>query len=370
MYLIRDSGLQATSLVKRAFSIVKCPLATVMALDIHPKPQFQFPLYISHKCSSVQLCNVMQMPFLPNNSLHRGYAYMGYFQFSRYITTSSTNITPSTPGSDLEPPLAPPPPPPPLNIPPSRARRQLAARLALHSRQNAESSLSSNGGELPSDKSGQQKVVNPFATEEDDEHEDFTISNLEFKTRGKGHFPSRAVLAGKPVVLDDLDIELYEGEAPKNHVGNTSKSSTGARAHFPLVWPFGQIQRPNYDCETSLSNRQNEKEREKLKLSSIFGGHIDLSFRNYNKGASRNSANNDGTQSSDESASDDDDSDDEFGTSAGIAGAKSKVRRRLRRLSTTEATRRTSIEDDDDEGEVVHVTRGNAVGDDEDLIEI
>jgi hypothetical protein len=260
-----------------------------------------------------------------------------------------------------------PPPPPPLNIPPSRARRQLAARLALHSKQNAESSLSSNGGELPSDKSGQQKIVNPFATEEDDEdHEDFTISNLEFKARSKGHFPSRVVLAGKPVVLDDLDIEVYEGAAPK-HVGNTSKSSTGARAHFPLVWPFSQIQRPNYDCETSLSNRQNEKEREKLKLGSIFGGHIDLSFRNHNKGASRNSANNDDVQSSDESASDDDDSDDEFGTSAGIAGAKSKVRRRL---STTEATRRTSIEDDDDEGEVVHVTRGNAAGDDEDLIKI
>lgn len=42
------------------------------------------------------------------------------------------------------PPTDPPPAPPPLNLPPSRARRQLAARLALHSQQKAESSQGSN----------------------------------------------------------------------------------------------------------------------------------------------------------------------------------------------------------------------------------
>ena len=36
------------------------------------------------------------------------------------------------------PPTDPPPAPPPLNVPPSRARRQLAARLALHSQQRAD----------------------------------------------------------------------------------------------------------------------------------------------------------------------------------------------------------------------------------------
>lgn len=36
------------------------------------------------------------------------------------------------------PPTDPPPAPPPLNLPPSRARRQLAARLALHSQQKAD----------------------------------------------------------------------------------------------------------------------------------------------------------------------------------------------------------------------------------------
>jgi SIT4-associating protein SAP185/190 len=259
--------------------------------------------------------------------------------------------------------LAPPPPPPPLNIPPSRARRQLAARLALHSRQNAENALSSNGGELPSEKSEQQKITNPFATEEDDEeHEDFAIGDHEVKAEGKGHLLPGAALTGQPAPLDDLDLELDEGEAPKYHVGNSSKSSsTGTRAHFPSMWPFGQIQRSNYDYKISMGYR------EKVKLGSIFGTHGGLNAGSHNKGASWNSANDDGMQSSDESASDDDDSDDEFGASAGIAGATSKSRRRL---STTKATRRTSIEDDDDEGEVVHVARGAALGDDEDLIEI
>ncbi|KAI9700034.1 MAG: hypothetical protein M1836_002568 [Candelina mexicana] len=59
--------------------------------------------------------------------------------FSRYASSSFADVDnfsspPSIESSDA-PPNAP-PPPPPLNIPPSRARRQLAARLALHNKQN------------------------------------------------------------------------------------------------------------------------------------------------------------------------------------------------------------------------------------------
>jgi hypothetical protein len=279
-------------------------------------------------------------------------------------STGSIDSISSAPSADLEPPLAP-PPPPPLNIPPSRARRQLAARLALHNKQNTENGSFPSGDELSLEKCGQPKVVNPFATDEDDEeHDDFTIGDLEHEAKGMGHCPPGAAPSSQPVPMDDLDLEA---ETPKHYVGNSSKSSMGTRAHFPLMWPFGQTQRSSYDCETNASYRGKEKERVRAKLSSIFGGHLDLSVGGNNKGANRNRANDDGTQSSDESASDDDDSDDEFGASAGIAGAKSKIHRRL---STTEATRRTSIEDDDDEGEVVHVTRRTAMGDDEDLIEI
>ena len=52
-------------------------------------------------------------------------------QFLPPHTSLNTNPTP---------PSDPPPAPPPLNLPPSRARRQLAARLALHSQQKAEAS--------------------------------------------------------------------------------------------------------------------------------------------------------------------------------------------------------------------------------------
>jgi hypothetical protein len=81
---------------------------------------------------------------------------------------------------DLDSPwiLPPPPPPPPLNIPPSRARRQFAAHLA-EAKQNAELIL----GNAEAEKTELRKILNPFATDEDDdldeEVKDFTIGDLE-----------------------------------------------------------------------------------------------------------------------------------------------------------------------------------------------
>ena len=49
--------------------------------------------------------------------------------------------------SGSSPPTEPPPAPPPLNLPPSRARRQLAARLALHREQKAEAEASATKDE-------------------------------------------------------------------------------------------------------------------------------------------------------------------------------------------------------------------------------
>ena len=74
----------------------------------------------------------------------------------------------------------PPPPPPPLNIPPSRARLQLAARLAMNKRNAAAAASSANGqdgegdeGEsetfgAPAMQSGEQ-LRNPFADDEEDD---------------------------------------------------------------------------------------------------------------------------------------------------------------------------------------------------------
>jgi len=285
--------------------------------------------------------------------------YIIQFQFSRYITTPST--TTATSGSDLDPPLAPPPPPPPLVIPPSRARRQLAARLALHSKQNAEKALSSNGNEPQAENAGTPRNLNPFATEEDDDEdgrEDFTIGDIEIAAEGRGILPPATVLTGQQAPLDNLGLDVEEENGRNNHVG-ISKSSTKTRANFPSMWPFGQITRSSHDYEVSAAYREKEREREKATV------RMNLSSRNPDitdrKHASGNQANQSFVQSSDDSGSSED-SDDEFAASAGIAGAKGKGRR----PSTTEAKRRTSLEDDDEE--VVHV--GRAPADDEELIEI
>ncbi|KAK6222214.1 SIT4 phosphatase-associated protein [Colletotrichum tabaci] len=81
--------------------------------------------------------------------------------------------------SPLDPPSIPPPPPPappPLNTPPSRARLQLAARLAMHQKKNAAAAASRDeGGEDEGAKGDREEsgegetLKNPFADDEDDE---------------------------------------------------------------------------------------------------------------------------------------------------------------------------------------------------------
>ncbi|KAL8687205.1 MAG: hypothetical protein Q9218_006560 [Villophora microphyllina] len=60
------------------------------------------------------------------------------FNNNTLTTSPNPSSTTSTSSSDPTPPSDPPPAPPPLNLPPSRARRQFAARLALHSQQARE----------------------------------------------------------------------------------------------------------------------------------------------------------------------------------------------------------------------------------------
>ncbi|TEA13817.1 Extragenic suppressor of kinetochore protein 1 [Colletotrichum sidae] len=77
--------------------------------------------------------------------------------------------------SSMNPPSIPPPPPPPppLNIPPSRARLQLAARLAMHQKNNA-AAATSNEGEDGKEKTETETetLKDPFADEEEDEDAD------------------------------------------------------------------------------------------------------------------------------------------------------------------------------------------------------
>ncbi len=340
---------------------MNCPLVSLSKLSSCVEAHPHVSLCAFHKCELMLYethCGFRRIL----DEIDEQNTYMNQLQFSRYITTPST--TTATSGSDLDPPLAPPPPPPPLVITPSRARRQLAARLALHSKQNAEKALSSNGNEPPAEKADSQENLNPFTTEEDDDddgREDFTIGDIEIAAEGKGILPPATVLTGQQAPLDDLTLDLDGGDEGNNHVG-ISKSSSNIRANFPSMWPFGQSNRSGHNYEVSAAYREKELEREKARVRMNFssGNPDTMDQRN----CSETKANEIVTQSSDDSESSDD-SDDEFTTSAGIAGAKGKGGRRP---STTEAKRRTILEDDDEE-EVVHVGRAPA-GDDEELIEI
>ncbi|CAG8978978.1 hypothetical protein HYALB_00012261 [Hymenoscyphus albidus] len=274
-------------------------------------------------------------------------------KFSRYISTPST--TTATSGSEMEPPSAPPPPPPPLNIPPSRARRQLAARLALH-KQNAENA--ENGDQI--DRADQNKNLDPFAADEDDDSDnddgDFTIGDLEADEEGRGHLPTGTGLVGSEESI--LEAAAKNVGVLPDAVALPSINHKAIRASFPSLWPFGN---------SILSKGPND-----FAVGSD-GTAEYRSTRNHLRGAN---ANDGDLQSSDDS----DDSDDGFGA-AGFGGERhGRGKRRL--SSTTEAKRRTSLEDDD-EDEVVHVAmvepetlketfpeREKGDGDDGELVEI
>ena len=101
----------------------------------------------------------------------------------------------------------PPPPPPPLNIPPSRARLQLAARLAMNKRQAAESANGGDDGSASGHDAGRlagggggsaltgllqnapvvERLRNPFADDDDDEVDDDDDDDLRrLRARGEG----------------------------------------------------------------------------------------------------------------------------------------------------------------------------------------
>ncbi|KAK0107929.1 hypothetical protein ONS96_003715 [Cadophora gregata f. sp. sojae] len=220
----------------------------------------------------------------------------GAAEFSRYISTPSTTTATS---SDLEPPSLPPPPPPPLAIPPSRARRQLAARLALHSKQNAENAVSPNGQQR-AEEAEHQKNLNPFAADEDDDSEndgDFSIGDIEGEDEGLG-----LVGSGKRN-LSSEERELLK-LAREDHGKNSDDDDDDDIDSDDSDGGYGH-------ALASASQLDDELD---------LGGGLD---------------------------------------GKGVGSGLSRGRRRL--SVTTEAKRRTSLEDDDDdEDEVVHVKMAEA----------
>jgi hypothetical protein len=239
----------------------------------------------------------------------------------------------------------------------------------LHSKQNSE--LSTENGDK-AEKDEHRKNLNPFATEEDDDSDnedtdrDFSIGDLDVEDDGRGLLGE----GGKE------ESSLDDGKGSKNvgipnsaSVLSSSTSTTThplgiGRASFPSMWPFGG--------NSSTSPKGNFA----VGLSSESGNHDKVHDDGHFRGSS---ANGDDVQSSDS----DNSSDEDIGGRDGEGNFGSGKRR----LSvTTEAKRRTSLEDEDEDEEVVHVVMAEAEaeagkeggvekahtveGDDEELVEI
>ncbi|KAI0413028.1 SAPS-domain-containing protein [Xylaria grammica] len=102
--------------------------------------------------------------------------------------------------SSADPPSIPPPPPPPppLNIPPSRARLQLAARLAMHQKSTTSASAQSAGseddeerGEARQDQGADRVLRNPFEDDGEDEVDDDSDDGLGDDGGNTGHWGPR-----------------------------------------------------------------------------------------------------------------------------------------------------------------------------------
>jgi hypothetical protein len=242
----------------------------------------------------------------------------------------------------------------------------------LHSKQNSE--INTENGDK-AEKAEHRKNLNPFATEEDDDSDnedndrDFSIGDLDVEDDGKGLLG----VGGKE------ESSLEDGKGSKNvgipnpaSVLSSSTSTTHplgiGRASFPSMWPFGGNSSPKGNFAVADESENHD-------------GHDHFTG---------SSANIDDVQSSDS----DNSSDEEIGygdralggTDFGADGQEGFSGSKRRLSVTTEAKRRTCLEDDDDEDEeVVHVAMAEAdaeagkeaeknhasgEGDDEELVEI
>ena len=138
----------------------------------------------------------------------------------QYLPSAPTlSVTPSAPTD-------PPPAPPPLNVPPSRARRQLAARLALHSQQKADAEAddaTASGSHEPS-LSPTADPAAPIHLADELENEDNDPIALDDIDNDEGEdvpFISREVTFGEPLHASppthprdghDIDAIILAGE--------------------------------------------------------------------------------------------------------------------------------------------------------------
>lgn len=152
-----------------------------------------------------------------------------------------------------------PPPPTPLNIPPSRARRQLAARLALHKQQAEELAACNSDDPFASlgDRDDEGDASDPFTL--DEEEEDITASGRRDKKpravaeSSQGFSMSRGLTSlfatssrGRGNTTDE-GVEGFTGAASPPEEDENNQNSSGSddgERHHPLESTLSQERIP------------------------------------------------------------------------------------------------------------------------------
>lgn len=153
----------------------------------------------------------------------------------------------------------PPPPPPPLNIPPSRARLQLAARLAMHQKnqQAAPNQDEEDNNKLRrSHDDDDDDNIDPFADVDDDEDDDLdhAVANNE---AGRGSWWRSVVRGGdnnnNDADGDSEDEDFGDFAVAEDEKGSSENAADKGTLFRPLavnpakeaarglsgLWPFG-----------------------------------------------------------------------------------------------------------------------------------
>lgn len=180
-------------------------------------------------------------------------------QFSKFISTPSTTTatSDSVAAPDNSPDQSGFAPPPPLNIPPSRARRQLAARLALHNKSQEGASDKSGEDNLstsPENKIGDNR--DPFADDDSDDDLEIEGGPSDHDAWGLPSYSRHAA---------DKKVEGFEDTFVDDHVGAPSSLSD------PVAFePLARVSSHGSGLEASSSAPFTPAA---LPLSSAFEGH-------------------------------------------------------------------------------------------------
>ncbi|KAM0254858.1 hypothetical protein ACHAQJ_006350 [Trichoderma viride] len=172
----------------------------------------------------------------------------------------------------------PPPPPPPLNIPPSRARLQLAARLAMHQKNNQLAQASSATVHDDNDDDDDDNLEDPFGDGEadlDDDLDDEMSNNL-----GRGAWWRGVVGRRSGLEEDDSDDDDDEEEFGDFAMAEEEKAGEGQdgdnvvlkplAVHPPRessrglsgLWPFGSRAEKDKDETKGDADARTAEERD------------------------------------------------------------------------------------------------------------